>query len=108
VVDLLADEAIFYDRATPRHAPVPAELADLESRVRASLIEAIVVADDSLTERYLEGDVPTIEELEPALAELMIEGRIVPVTCGSATRGSASIVSPRCSMRSRSLDRYRR
>jgi elongation factor G len=87
VVDLLADEAIFYDRATPRHAPVPAELADLESRVRASLIEAIVVADDSLTERYLEGDVPTIEELEPALAELMIEGRIVPVTCGSATRG---------------------
>jgi len=57
---------------------VPAELADLESRVRASLIEAIVVADDSLTERT-RGDVPTIEELEPALAELMIEGRIVPV-----------------------------
>ena len=87
VVDLLADEAIFYDRATPRHAPVPAELAELESRVRASLIEAIVVADDSLTERYLEGDVPTIDELEPALAEMMIEGRIVPVTCGSATLG---------------------
>ena len=87
VVDLLADEAIFYDRSTPRHAPVPAELAELESRVRASLIEAIVVADDSLTERYLEGDVPTMEELEPALAELMIEGRIVPLTCGSATMG---------------------
>jgi elongation factor G len=87
VVDLLADEAIFYDRATPRHAPVPAELAELESRVRASLIEAIVVADDSLTERYLEGDVPTMDELEPALAEMMIEGRIVPVTCGSATLG---------------------
>jgi elongation factor G len=87
VVDLLADEAIFYDDSAPRHAPVPAELADLESRVRASLIEAIVVADDTLTERYLEGDVPTMDELEPALAELMIEGRIVPVTCGSATRG---------------------
>ena len=87
VVDLLADEAIYYDRATPRHAPVPAELAELESRVRASLIEAIVVADDSLTERYLEGDVPTMDELEPALAEMMIEGRIVPVTCGSATLG---------------------
>ena len=87
VVDLLADEAIFYDHATPRHAPVPAELAELESRVRASLIEAIVVADDSLTERYLEGDVPTMDELEPALAEMMIEGRIVPVTCGSATLG---------------------
>ena len=32
--------------------------------MRASLIEAIVVADDSLTERYLEGDVPTMDELE--------------------------------------------
>jgi elongation factor G len=87
VVDLLADEAIFYDGGTPRHSPVPTDLAELESRVRSSLIEAIVVADDSLTERYLEGDVPTMDELEPALAELMIAGRIVPVTCGSATRG---------------------
>ena len=75
---------------TARHPvmrAVPAELAEMESRVRASLIEAIVIADDSLTERYLDGDVPTMDELEPALAELMIEGRIVPVTCGSATRG---------------------
>ena len=87
VVDLLADEAITYDGPRPRKGPVPAELAELEARVRASLIEAIVVADDSLTERYLEGDVPTMEELEPALGELMSEGRIVPVTCGSATRG---------------------
>jgi len=87
VVDLLADEAITYDAKGPRHEPVPADLAELEARVRASLLEAIVVADDTLTERYLEGDVPTMEELEPALGELMIEGRIVPVTCGSATRG---------------------
>ncbi len=87
IVDLLADEAITYDAHGPHRGPVPPELADLESRVRSSLLEAIVVADDSLTERYLEGDIPTMEELEPALSELMIEGRIVPVTCGSATRG---------------------
>ncbi len=87
VVDLLADVAITYDARGPRRGPVPTELADLEARVRSSLLEAIVVADDTLTERYLEGDIPTMEELEPALSELMIEGRIVPVTCGSATRG---------------------
>ena len=87
VVDLLADEAITSDAKGPRRAPVPSDLADLEARVRASLLEAIVVADDTLTERYLEGDVPSMEELEPALGELMIEGSIVPVTCGSATRG---------------------
>ena len=83
VVDLLADEAITYDASGPRRGPVPAELADLEARVRSSLLEAIVVSDDTLTERYLEGDIPSMEELEPALSELMIAGRIVPVTCGS-------------------------
>ena len=87
VVDLLTDEAINYDERGTHHGPVPSTLTDLESRVRASLLEAIVVADDSLTERYLEGDVPAIDELEPALSTLLTEGRIVPVTCGSAMRG---------------------
>ena len=87
VMDLLADEAITYDSSGPHHESVPQDLADLEQRVRASLLEAIVVADDSLTERYLDGEIPPIDELEPALGELMVEGRIVPVTCGSATQG---------------------
>lgn len=86
VVDLLADEAITYGASGSRHEPVPPELADLEARVRSSLLEAIVVGDDSLTERYLEGEVPTIEELELVLGELMAQGSIVPVTCGSAAR----------------------
>jgi elongation factor G len=86
VVDLLGDEALLYGAGSATHAPVPEDLADLERRVRDSLLEAIVVGDDSLTERYLEGDVPSSAELEPVLARLMTEGRIVPVTCGSATR----------------------
>lgn len=86
IVDLLADEAIIYSPTGSRHEAVPSNLADLEARVRASLLEAIVVGDDTLTERYLEGDVPAMEELEPVLGELMSEGRIVPVTCGSAIR----------------------
>ena len=87
VVDLLADEAITYDDTGAHHGAVPDSLAELEQRVRSSLLEAIVVADDTLTERYLDGDVPAMEELEPALGELMTDGRIVPVTCGSATQG---------------------
>lgn len=85
VVDLLADEAITYSSSGTSHGPVPVELADLESRVRASLLEAIVVGDDSLTERYLEGETPEIGELESVLGHLMVEGRIVPVTCGSVS-----------------------
>jgi elongation factor G len=86
VVDLLADDAITYGAGRPVHEPVPSDLAELEMRVRSSLVEAIVVGDDTLTERYLEGDVPEMEELEHVLGELMMKGSIVPVTCGSATR----------------------
>ncbi|MFI5052455.1 MAG: elongation factor G [Acidimicrobiales bacterium] len=86
VVDLLADEAINYGPNGTQHQPVPEELAELERRVRDSLLEAIVVGDDSLTERYLEGDIPSMEELETVLADLMAQGRIVPVTCGSTVR----------------------
>ncbi len=87
VVDLLADEALVRAGDGVRHEPVPADLADLEQRVRASLLEAIVVGDDQLTERYLEGEQPTMDELEAVLGHLMSEGRIVPLTIGSATRG---------------------
>ncbi len=87
VVDLLGDEAITYDGATTARGPVPAELAELEARVRSSLLEAIVVGDDSLTERYLEGETPAMDELEEVLGHLMVQGRIVPVTCGSVIKG---------------------
>lgn len=86
VVDLLADEAIVYGDGVARHEAVPSGLADLEARVRASLLEAIVVGDDAMTERYLDGEQPSMDELETVLGRLMAEGRIVPVTLGSATR----------------------
>jgi elongation factor G len=87
VVDLLADEAITYADGVARRGPVPEGLAALETRVRDSLLEAIVVGDDSLAERYLEGDTPVMAELEDVLGHLLAAGTLVPVTCGSAARG---------------------
>ncbi len=87
VVDLLTNEALRYSDAKATRGPVPDGLADLEQRVRASLLEAIVVGDDRLTEQYLEGDEPNLDELETTLGHLMAEGRIVPVVLGSAVRG---------------------
>ncbi len=87
VVDLLADEALLYEKGEARYAPVPDEVADLERRVRGSLLEAIVVGDDSLTERYLEGEAPSIDELEEVLGHLMVEGRIYPLVCASSLAG---------------------
>ncbi len=42
-------------------------------------------ADDDLLVRYLDGDVPTFEELEGVLAKGVAAASVFPVVCGSAT-----------------------
>ncbi|MDA8072739.1 MAG: elongation factor G [Actinomycetota bacterium] len=87
VADLLTDEAIVYEGAERHRQPIPAELADIEHQVREQLVEGIVVGDDALMERYLDGDMPTPEELEATLATGMSDGLVFPVVCGSAITG---------------------
>ncbi len=94
VADLLADEAITYSAAgdgppSAASGPIPEEMAELEHRVRDSLVEGIVVADDGLMERYLEGDVPSAAELEETLAVGIESSNVFPVLCGSALTGVA-------------------
>ncbi len=85
IADLLTDNAIFYDNGSSHTGPIPDDLADLEHQVREQLVEGIVVGDDALMERYLEGDVPSTEELEATLAKGVAEATVFPVVCASAT-----------------------
>jgi elongation factor G len=85
IADLLTDTAITYQVGVAETGPIPDDLADLEHQVREQLVEGIVVGDDALMERYLEGDVPSTEELEATLAKGVAEGLVFPVVCGSAT-----------------------
>lgn len=87
VADLLTDSAIFYEGPKSKSAPIPDDLAAVEHEVREQLVEGIVVGDDALMERYLEGDVPSTEELEGTLAGGVAQGLVFPVVIGSATTG---------------------
>lgn len=85
IADLLTDTAYLYDNGQPVPDEVPEDMAALEHRVRESLVEGIVEGDDRLLERYLEGDVPSYEELEDVLAKGVAGASVFPVVCGSAT-----------------------
>jgi elongation factor G len=89
VVDLLSDRAITYESGKASEGPVPADLAATEHEVHDALVEGIVVADDALMERYLDGDAIAFEELEKTLAKGVGEATVFPVVCGSATKGIA-------------------
>jgi elongation factor G len=84
IADLLTDEATVYHEGRPEKEPIPDDIAELEHRVHANLVEGIVVGDDALMERYLDGDVPTALELEETLASGVSSGVVFPVLCGSA------------------------
>ena len=86
VADLLTDTAITYDEGQPSRGPIPDEMEAAEHEVREALVEGIVVGDDALMERYLDGDVPSAKELEDTLALGVVAGTVFPVLCGSATR----------------------
>ena len=87
VVDLLADAAFLYEGGRQEGpVEVPADVADQASLLRETLIEGIVLADDDLMERYLEGEALEPKELREALAKGVAGGTVFPVACGSATK----------------------
>ena len=86
VADLLTDTAITYDTGKAVQGAIPDEMEAREHEVHDNLVEGIVVADDDLTERYLEGDVPSPKELEDTLAKGVASAQVFPVICGSAAK----------------------
>jgi elongation factor G len=87
IADLLTDTAIIYENGSSHAGPIPDDLAATEHEVRDQLVEGIVVGDDDLMERYLEGEVPTTAELEATLATGVVDGVVFPVVCGSGLTG---------------------
>ncbi|HUR50338.1 MAG TPA: elongation factor G [Acidimicrobiales bacterium] len=89
VADLLTDTAITYEEGKATTGEIPEDMEALEHQVHDNLVEGIVVADDDLMTRYLDGDIPNPKELEDTLAKGVAAASVFPVVCGSATKGIA-------------------
>lgn len=85
VADLFRDTAYVYESGKADAIDMPEEMADREHELRDNLVEGIVVGDDDMLERYLEGDIPSTEELEHTMASGVAAATVFPVVCGSAT-----------------------
>jgi elongation factor G len=99
VIDLLGDTATHYDltgvtipvdgTVPPKghEGPIPENLVDEEHTVHEQLVEGIVVGDDGLMERYLNGETIDYWELEKSLAGGVASGTVFPVLCCSGLTG---------------------
>ena len=65
---------------------VPADLADEAQMRHDEMVEKICELDDALTEKFLDGTEPTVDELKAALRKGCCESTAVPVCNGTAYR----------------------
>ncbi len=77
-VDSLGEEMEFYE--------IPSHLRESSEAAHATLVERIAETDDTLTQKYLEGQTITLDELQAALRRATLQGQLVPVLCGSSLR----------------------
>jgi len=89
IIDLFTREAEIYKDDMGKeivHQEVPSEMKEEVEKYRHQLVEAIVEHDENLLEKYLKGEEIEINDLKRVLRKATIEGKIVPVLCGSALK----------------------
>jgi len=88
VVDLLTRKAwVWDDSGKPENYEIqepPADMADAVEEWREKLIETAVEQDDDLMEKYLEGEEPSIEDINRCIRKGTIALDFFPTYCGSA------------------------
>src|SRR5574341_67313 len=87
-VDLVAMKGVFFDDETLGAKfvvdEIPSDLKDQAHEYREKMIEALADCDETVMERYLAGEAPTIDELKVAVRKGVLEMKIVPVLCGAS------------------------
>ncbi len=87
IVDLVEMSAIIYtdELGTRSEAEtIPGELMDLAQEYRDKLLEAAADFDDSLMDKYLEGEPISPQDIKSALRKGVLANKLVPVLCGSS------------------------
>ena len=87
VIDLLTKKAFVWKSPTDHdfvEAQIPSDLLAAVEAESANTIEKICELDDALTEKFLNGETPTVEELKLVLRKATIELKAFPVFCGAS------------------------
>lgn len=88
VIDLMEMKArMYHDEtlgATFEDQEIPKDLMPLANKYRTLMLEAVSEVDDTLLEKYLEGEEISVDEIKNVLRQATVDLKIIPVLCGSA------------------------
>jgi len=104
VVDLITNKAIVWDEDTKgmtyKEIPIPEDLIDLTNESRQKLVEICAEYDIDLMEKFFDNpDSITEEEMRVAIRSAVIDGKFVPMMCGSSfkNKGVQAVLDAVCS-----------
>ncbi len=89
VVDLVSQKAIIYDETDAvglkySVVEIPEEMKEQAAQAREELIEAVSNKDDTIAELVIEGKEVPVDVLKAAIRRLTCKIELIPVICGSA------------------------
>jgi len=104
VVDLITNKAIIWDDDTKgmtyKEIPIPEDLVELANESRQKLVEICAEYDMELMEKFFDNpDSITEEEMRVAIRSAVIDGKFVPMMCGSSfkNKGVQAVLDAVCS-----------
>ena len=89
IIDLVKMKAYIYNDDEGKdisEIEIPADERELAEKYRQNLLENVADFDDSLLEKYLEGEEISEAEIKKTIREATIANKLVPVTCGTSYR----------------------
>lgn len=89
VIDLMTMKSLTFEGKMGEQVvegEIPEELKEKANEWREKMVEKIAETDDDLTEKYLNGDEITVEELKAATRKAVVNVTLIPVFVGTALR----------------------
>ena len=88
IIDLIRMKAFFYHEEskgmTFDEQEIPSDLLPMAEAAREKMVENLSDFDDELMEQFLDSGEGAQETLRRAMKQAMLEGKFIPVMCGSA------------------------
>jgi elongation factor G len=88
VIDLIKMKAIYWDMETQgmkfEYREIPAALLEQAEEYRGKMIEAAAEGDDALTNKFLEGETLSDDEIKAGLKARALKNELVICMCGTA------------------------
>lgn len=85
LIDLVEMDAVVYDAENRLlRQEIPADMRAQAEEYREYMLEALAEFDETLLEKFLEGDSITVEEIKTVLRRATVDVAITPVLCGTS------------------------